>query len=241
MKILNRTWGILAKERASTNYSYYRKFSENIYSSNNELDRLLDIMVPYTLTDDYGRGHRIEALVQILMKSILRERTIDFEQIYTYEKSNMIYPEAGVQNNPFEISINLGKMDPNFGVLRIIGEANAGVVSYSDASDNAGTSNQNYVITNNLSSIIPLADNQTDFNFRFRIEPGGPFAFTLFGSPSVDYAGILEAMNAIDIASRFTDKELRDIYTKEDNWVDRLAACITHVVEGLAKPLSEED
>lgn len=235
---LNRTWGILAKERESASLAYYRKFSENVYSSDRTLDRILDILVPYADYDDLGRGHRINSLINVLLRSTLRDRTLDFDALNTYEKAKLSFPEQGLVEADFGISINLGTFDPNFGVFRVWGSAVAGVVSYADSSNNAGTPDQNYVITNSLSNKILILENEPHFNFQFTEDPNGSFSFTVIGSPHMDYSGILKAMELIHIEQHM-DKELRDIFTKEDNWVDRLAAVITHVVEGLAKPLNE--
>ncbi len=235
---LNRTWGILAKEQESANLQYYRKFSENVYSPDRTLNRILDILVPYADYDDLGRGHRINSLINILLQSTLRERTLNFDALNTYEKAKLTFPEQGLLDTAFGISINLGTFDPNFGVFRVWGSAIAGVVSYDPSSNNAGTPDQNYVITNNLSNKITILESNPHFNFQFTTDPNGNFGFTVIGAPHMDYSGILKAMEIIHIEQQM-DKELRAIFTKEDNWVDRLAAVITHVVEGLAKPLNE--
>jgi hypothetical protein len=239
-KKLNRTWGILTKERASANLQYYRKFSENVYSSDRRLDRILDILVPYAGYDDLGRGHRVDALLNVLLRSVLRDRTLAFDPLNTYEKAKLSFPEQGVLDADFGISINLGTFDPNFGFFRVWGEAVGGIVSYNPASNNGGTPDQNYVITNNLSNKILILEQEPHFNFQFTEDPNGNFGFTVVGNPTVDFSGILQAMEAIQIENDIEDKELRDIFTKEDNWVDRMAAIITYVVEGLAKPLNEE-
>ena len=236
---LNRTWGILAKEQESSNLQFYRKFSENVYSPERSLVRILDILVPYAKYDDLGRGHRIDSLISILLRSTLRDRVLDFDPLNTYEKAKLSFPEQGVIDTDFGISINLGTFDPNFGFFRVWGEAVAGVVSYDPSSNNAGTPNQNYVITNSLSNKITILESNPHFNFQFTEDPNGSFGFTVVGNPTVDFSGILQAMEFIRIEDQIEDKELRDTFTREDNWVDRLAAIIIYVVEGLAKPLNE--
>jgi hypothetical protein len=236
MKKLNKSWAVLVREKTGGSSDYYRKFDNNVYKENLTYDRVLDVLMPYAPDDHVGRARGAENLVQLVLRSRLADSLRAYDDLNTYEKAELSFPEPGtieVYGNP--IHVNYQPSNSNFGCLTVQGTATGGVVSYAPSSSNASDPDAGYVVLNGKSNDLPIFSSDPKFFYNFIEDPNGSFSFKVFGEPVTDYHKLLEDLESFKVSNIFNDADLKDIYNNEDNWVDRLASVVLLILKNLSK------
>jgi len=224
--VINLTWTVLTKGKIWTIPEYGRRSEPFFYERNREMEPILDLFIPFR--DNLLQSFYSEEMLDLLLSSDLRTRTLEFDPVNTYERSTMQFPEPGFDtDSPVTIVPLVGPTaftDFGDGILRLICNV---VVATPSITTRFGT--QNFTMTNNLSSIITLTPG---FDIRFQgALPGGDFSFFVefTADPRVDWEALL--IQADNGNWNFEDPELREMYKEDAFWNNRLAALLLNAVE----------
>ena len=225
--MLNIAWSVLVRGQA-TGLAQCRRVTPTAYKADPAWSAVLDTLVP-----DYRAVtglFRVEQLVQLVLRSSLRERLLAYDPINTYEKALIAYPSPGLAHTcPLPLFFtDSSRRDVSFAYscmlspLRLTWLTPDGVVAYT--------------VTDGLTSHLPLSYDKT---IRLR----GPFPLAVYQldvayTPKLemDWQALLVQLKTCVIP--WQDNDLRAIWQGDFSWVEQLAAVVQEVVEANGNVIS---
>lgn len=221
--MLNVTWSVLMRGQPN-GLPQCRRVTPGAYKADIAWTRALNTLAPgyQTLSGLF----RIEQLVQLVLKSSLRERLLAFDPVNTYEKAALAWPVPGLAHNcPLPLFFNdSGRTDVAFAYTCTL---LPGTLQWSTP-EAAVT----YTVTDGLTSFLPLSYDKV---LRLRgpfIAPVYQFDVSYTPKLTMDWALLLAQLQACAIPWR--DSELRAIWQDDFSWAEKLAAATQEIVEANA-------
>jgi hypothetical protein len=191
----------------------------------------IDVLIPFG--DNLLRAYHIEELIQLVLKSPLRDRLLALDPVNTYEKANLEYPVPGdyvgevvpegvrvVSNIARDAFTNLGNGSP---IFKCAVDPVGGTVTVDDNLIIAFTA------ANNLTSEIEIAPG---FVIQFQGPLGvTPFTFSInfVTDPRVDWRATLN--RARMTPWNWQDIDLRNIAEQDPLWTNQLSAYVMAAIE----------
>jgi hypothetical protein len=197
---------------------------ETLYVPNFEYGPIFDCL--FGGLDPIQIQFHIEQYTQLVFNSIVRDSALEFDPKNTYDKTNLTFNEPGFFNNaPSPIGV-VFTQGPN-----LIQYQHAVVIDVITPSAKIDAlAPQPFTYVGNLSSYIDLPSGD---QIRITGElPGGNFDFGIQNilPMRVDYRKRVNLIQGKEPLP-WTDPDLRDVYVKEINWVDRLAAVVLQLAK----------
>lgn len=215
---INKIWSILGQGELYTGPSA-RKMNPALYSPNIDFIEVFEIL--FGGLDSLEIQFYIEQYVQLVFKSIIKDTALDFDPINTYSKTVLQYAPVGFVSNADDFGLVVYWYEgPDPANYLLVAEIDGTVLTISFN----GGDTQTFTYVNNLSSVITLPNNDT-------IRIGGelspltlPMTLQNYIPLQVDWEKRFSLLNTKRLP--WTDPDLKNIYTNEINWVDRLSAVI---------------
>lgn len=231
--MINRAWSILSKGSEYSDPTASRKVSKNAYRGVpvNAIP-MLDVLCPFS--DDILRAHRVEGLVDLMLRSPFADKVREMDPINTYDKATISMPASAVHveitAQPTDLRLFLFSDDDAF---LAEGSAYASIDCVVNGPDGTVTTNRgvsSFTTTDGLSSYVEIYPGirvrmQSDFS------SGTPYEFTVTKtvSPTTDWADLLEKVSAVNAV--WSDPDLEDTWRNDPVWSNRLAAFTVSAVE----------
>jgi hypothetical protein len=237
---LNLSWGILALGDPIETTEYGRQFSPDAYTG--KCRNIIQVLIPVGSSDNMLRALHIEEMIKVVRRSSLKSRFDALDTFNTYDNAALRFPSPGIHIGGYE-DINpkiIGDVPTSR--FRVSAEVLIGLlpqdllscsITYHNYSDNIrlNTSKVCYpiVFNNGQSNDIPVVDNALYIRLHEPIPTSFTIAFEYISKIHVDWTSIIS--NAESIGHTFSSPELRDIWSQESNWVERISALILDVLE----------
>jgi hypothetical protein len=190
------------------------------------------MLVPYG--DELLRIFQIEQLTQLVLKSDMRQRLLEFDPVNLYTRAPLVFPTPGASNTDAPVSIThfedkqVTKNEQQG--LQIV-EITVNPASLTLVSDPTGIVSFSY--TNLLSNEIEILPGRS-----IRMQgplPASPFTFCIeyIGTPAVDWPALIHRVDNRDY--EWTDATLREFFQQDINWVNRVSAVVLLAVENTSR------
>jgi hypothetical protein len=221
--MLNIAWSVLVRGRPNS-LAQCRRVTPAVYKEDAAWLSVLNTLAPDYRT--VAGFFRIEQLVQLVLRSRLRERLLAFDPVNTYEKATLTFPPPGFAHNcPLPLTfLDRGSPEVSFAYTCLL------IPSMLQWSTPEGETT--YTVTEGLTSALPLS---YDKALRLR----GPFGeveyrFDVAYTPrlEVDWTALKTNLQARPIP--WQDAALEAIWRDDFSWVEQLAAVIQAVIEANA-------
>jgi hypothetical protein len=220
---LNKIWSVLAQGELYIGLTA-RKMDETWYDGDIKYMEIYNCL--FGGLDPLQKQFHIEQYVQLIHSSILKDYAESIDPINTYNKSKLIFPEAGFFDNapdPISVTVSKGTNPTNYNhTVSVDVSAPSVTIDGGDV--------QNITYTGNLSSYIDLPNGD-----RIRLSgtmPGADYSFQIENRVElrVDYRKRLALLQGKEPLP-WENADLRNVYINEISWVDRLAAVLLQVYE----------
>lgn len=230
---INIIWSILMQGKMYDSQEISRKTTSGIFNEDTKYITTLNALVPYT--DQILRSFQVEQLVHLVLVSSLRERALQLDPVNTYEKTSLMFPPPGtinsdLPNNTRVMPIMSPDAFDDYGSGQVVFKC-----SVNPATSTFSTVHglHTFTMSGNLSSLIPITGG---FWIRFKGDIGSnPFTFELayIAEPVMNWLRVWSTIS--NMSHKWTDSELKDIYTTDLYWQNRLSAVILSAVENSIK------
>lgn len=210
---------------------YVRRTTPKLFKFNGPGYKV-DALVPFG--DNLLRSFQIEQLIQLVLRSCLRERLLEGDALNTYEKANLEYPLPGTYWNADDLPATT-RLNA-FSTPQSFLQAGKGDITFNCTVDPGAltctvdnTRVETFTYANNLTSRIELLPG---FEIQFKGDIGGsPFTFLVnfVTDPAVNWRETLA--RAQNVSWRWNDPELREIAEQDPLWTNKLAAYVVSAIE----------
>ncbi len=229
---LNLSWGILALGDPVETTEYGRQFAPDAYTG--KCRDIIQALIPIGSSDNMLRALHIEEMIKVVRRSSLKSRFDSLDTFNTYDKSVLQFPSPGVHTGAYEDINPKITGDVPTSRFRVSAQVTGGnTITYYDYSDNIrlSTSKKSYpiVFNNGQSNDIPVVDSSLYIRLHEPIDASFEIGFEYISKIHVEWDSIISKAEAI--GHTFSSPDLRDMWSQEANWVERISALILDVLE----------